>query len=273
MNADYRTAPHTEAEPNETVVYRPLGRWIPWFVTAMMMLFSFMIMALALTNGTAVRVTCGHDEKGGSCIVATTMPVLGQSTQIVPLASIRDVRLTSKSSKKGTSWTVVLVTTSGELPLSLAGATDRAQRERVAAQLREFLGDPAHPSIDLIYDVGDPRAGYFLFLMFVPLLVIAIVFRRVDLEFEWGLGRLRIQRRRWPLRRRTDSYALDDVRGARVNARPGSKGGAIYSVVVDLVSGGDVALTTAGSSSEGEHRRTADEVNARLRRWRSRRDG
>ena len=273
MSANYRTAPHVDPEPIETIVYRPLGRAAPWFVAAMMLLFSFMIMALAVTNGTAVRVTCGHDEKGGSCIVATTYPLVGQSTRLVPLASIRGVGLQHASSKKGTTWSVVLVTDQGEVPLSSHGAVDRVQREQVAARLREFLADQAHASIDLVYDVGDPHAAYFLLLLLLPLLITALVFQRVELEFDLGRGRLRIVRRRWPLPLRTEVLALDEVRGVRVNARPGAKGGTIFNAVVDLVGGAVVPLSTGGSSSERHHQRTADDANALLERWRSRRAG
>ncbi|MEO7093455.1 MAG: hypothetical protein ABI175_09405 [Polyangiales bacterium] len=264
MSTGYRTAPH--GPPDDVVEYRPMGSLLPWLLTFMVVGMGFGIFIGIMGTATSTDVTCGWTEAGGSCILITNRPILGEASRIVPLSSVYAVAVRSRTSKSKTYHRVVLVTPDGEIPLSAHESTDGAAREQVRAQLQAFLADRQHASITIHYDVANRAALWGAFVELGPLYVVWLLFQHVRVVIDWNLRRFRVERTRWPFRPWIKTLPLDQVGRARLLAKAGSKGGMSYWVELELVSGDKLQLSRKSSNSTKHHDPTIQQINALLAR-------
>jgi hypothetical protein len=188
--------------------------------------FAFMWWG-ALMHSLDVRMHC--DRSAGTCTITSSRGPYSEAREVA-LSSIRSARL----DPMGVSYKVVLVRTSGDDPISSASSTDRSQRLAVRDQIERFLGDPAQPTLDVVYDdQGAPTLLWLSVLGAVCLAWSLTIYARVEVDV--AAGTLKVSVVRWPVPPRRRSFALGTVRDVVLVDRTHLLGGHTYSVglVVD----------------------------------------
>lgn len=261
---DYRTA--EVGKSVSTVTYFPNGRVgrVLW----PLLLFGVFVLTFGMAVGSTRSVHLRCDHATTTCDVETRWPIGATSDASIPIASIGSTRLSSFKGKSSTSYSVVLVTTSGDVELPGASAP-LSVRSAQKARIDAFLADPRAAAIDV--DYTEPSGVVFFLVPFslVWLLVGWAMTWTARVEIDWIARTLTIVGVRWPLAPKRRLFRLDAVRDARVLERRGSKGGRLYGVVLDVEGHEAVSLTSGTSSGRGPK----DEAVMQIRALLARRDG
>ncbi len=253
------TAPR---RPTAVLRYRPMR---PVATFGLMALFGFVSLVTffqALTYVRSVELEC---VRGGphTCTVLRHYGPL-TTHQAIPIQNIHSVSITAHKTKNTTNYAAVLFTKSSEtIQLMRATARHIADARRLAVE--QVVFDRMPGTQRLFIDESVPVMGAFFALLGLGLAALSLMFfRSARLEFDFDRGAVRYTRLRWPLRPVRRTLRADEVKRARVTARPGSKGSAVYGVALVLDDETDLELLSQGGGGEQHHQRAADAINAHL---------
>jgi len=256
------TAPSARGpERQETVVrYRPCALPSRILFTLLLSTLGAGFIVFAFFAARQVAVDCSRQT--GLCVVTRTYPLFGPRRQSFDLAAIGGTSLRARRGKNGVlSYAVLLDTGAGPESISFQYAARGRQAQK--RTLDAFLADPDAPPLHLDYDPGSPWAFLLFLAPAIWFWVLWTLWQDATVRFEWWRGAVVLERRRWPLRRWTRAFRLDEVTGADVDER-GYRGRKTYRVELNLRSGESVPLLKVRGSGAGMHEQVAAEINAAI---------
>jgi hypothetical protein len=262
MQADapdpYRAPPATP--PVSVVTYFPMGR-LTQIVFALCLGAAFVAcVKLGVTFASSVILQC--ERAAGTCAVISRFESF-TSTRTIPISSIRSTRLdTSGDKKRGFGYSLVLVTTSGDVAISNVASNDHAARVEAKRLLDLFLQDPKQPDFDVLYD--PPAAGGYVVLAFSLLVLFFVWFvaRWARVEIDWGKRVVTVVRMGWPLPPRRLRFELGAVSAAVVRSRKRN----LFAVDLFVEGRSPVPLLPGTSSGREPKQSACDAINALLAR-------
>ncbi len=236
----------------------PVGRvvWLLVLLLAFVGTFHAGLMTLR-----AVHFVC--DRRAATCsIVSSWGPV--STAQTFAIGSIKKTRLDSFHDKHGTTYRVALVTSDGDVPMSMVTSSDRSRLAQLKAEIDAFLSSTQHPTLDVDYD--EPSAFGFLVLglSLVWVLIAWVISGSARVEIDRAAHACTLVTVRWPLASKRRVYRLEDVRDAIVTE---SRGRRSMTYRVCLVIDGQkepVSLVKVGTAEREPKDRVASEIRALL---------
>jgi hypothetical protein len=248
-----------------SVTFAPFSASTTAGLTLLLFAWFVAVEASAVVAASHVDITC--DRTAGACVVASTLAIVDVelSAERIPIASIRSTHLDETRSRHSTTYTLVVVTDSGEVHVShrSAGHASRAEAER---ELDAFLADPSARSLHVDYD--EPTAVAAVFALWGVLLafVAFFVFRVTRVEIDRAAGTVAIVQTRWPFAATRRELPLASVRDAVVLESVKDKQGRqtyIPALVVDDEADA-LRLAERGSTQRARLDRATATLRARL---------
>jgi hypothetical protein len=182
----------------------------------------------------------------------------------IPINRIVMLRITSHRNKSSTSYGVEIVTRDAET-IALMRPSSRSQAELVKSGAELVINDRPGKS-GLPVQESSPIAAFFMTLFGLGLGSLSfLMLQTARLDFDLDRSTIRYTRFRFPLRPVRRTLRANEVHGARVVSRVGSKGRTYYEVVLTL-DGEVLALVSGGGGSEARHEEAARRINTVLER-------
>ncbi|MGZ3423763.1 MAG: hypothetical protein ACXVEE_38225 [Polyangiales bacterium] len=266
----YREATITK-RPFAVVDYRPMSLfWAVSLVCFILALSAFMVFQ-ALTLARTSHLDCSREGLHACVLVREYGPVATRETY--PLDAIQSVAIKGHSGKGGSTYSVDLAMRDGtRTQLSRAGSRHLA--EVTLKEISDFLDGRAASPSKIPIDDPSPILALMMGLFSIAIGAFSfLILGSARLEFDFDGDKIHYTRRRFPLRPERRTLRGEDVQCARVTARPGSKGGTIYGIALDLEGGASLALLRGGSSNKARHYDAANEINTLLAKLREQRAG
>jgi len=171
-----------------TIRHRPLLLW----------LLSGLLIAVGLgviffQSGSAI--ICQRVAQTGSCELVKS-GLVGAGVRTIPLESLREVRVEINSrNESNDTYRVILLTRSGEIPLTPNYSADSDQQESIASQINDFIQNPTKTSLTIQQD--DRWFGYLFgsLLIGVGLFVAVQKGKVVILSFDKVRDRMMLKQR------------------------------------------------------------------------------
>lgn len=246
--------------PRAVVRYRQLPLPLAVLITAALA-FGCVIMA---SQASDVARTVNLDCAERQCVVIRQYgPITTRET--IPLDRIKSVGVRSHKHKNTVSYSVVLTT--DDDTIKLCRPTAKPAAEALQARVSAMVDAKSTPPTQIAVEEGSPIAALLMLTFSLLLTTIAfVVFRAATLEFDLDRAVVHLTRSRFPLRPVRQTFRAADLERARVNERPGSKGGQVYSVALVLRAGGEVELLPGASGMRKHPDETAARINELLAR-------
>ena len=248
--------------PNSVVRYpsgRGAGVVLLGVVMSMFIVGGLVFFTLALRS---VTVTCVRGGGGpDACVITKTYLLIVSTNDVIRLSTIHGAHLLTEPQKNGATYDLAIDTDGGAVEVAF-GQGERGVRERQKSQLVAFLRDPQATSLVIDYDGPSPVAGIALGAVAVAIAGLCALFQRATVTFDWSARRITLTRTRFPLRKLTRAFALQEVRNARVLHTLGGKGEALFRCALILVGGEEVPLRDGWENSQTEELQASESINA-----------
>lgn len=261
----YRDAA-TPKQPIAIVRYRPLNLFTQIGLVAFILAMSFFTLFQALTFARTSHLEC---ERGGAhaCVIVREYGPL-TTHQTFPLNQINNVVVKSHSGKNRTTYSVALQMTYGAEQILRAG--DKSYAELTRKVVADFVEGRAVSPSKIPLDASSPITAGFMSLFSIAIgLASFLVLGSARLEVDLDRSTVKYVRSRFPRRPVTRTLRAEEIHAARVTSRPGSKGGTIYGVSLDLADGEVLELVPGGGGNKKRPEVAAAEFNALLARMKS----
>jgi hypothetical protein len=252
----------TKQRAKAIVHYRPMNALATIAIVAVIVLLSGMTYFQALLSLRSVDVTCVRGGEHTCTVLRHYGPIT--THQALPINAIHSVSVSSHRAKNSTNYATILVLKGQDtVQLMRAGARGAADARRVAVDKAAF--DPQPGTSTVHTDDAAPISGLFLALLATGLAAMSLLFTRsARLEFDFDRGTVAYKKSRWPLPPVRRTLRADEVKRALVTSRPGSKGGTVYEVELDLAHGPNLVLVGQGGGTEKRHKEAEAAINALL---------
>jgi hypothetical protein len=253
------------ADPYRTPAERPGPKIIDFrhFSPVWMAVFGAFVLLFPVLTAHRVDLVCERDAAGAGACVATDRHSFWSSMPLrFDVATVRGAKVIY--GRKGVS-RVVLVTTAGEFPLSSSSeSSDTDEKQAMVAGVQGFLPGSGEARLEAGYGSRFFQ-NLWASVAFSPfLLVFALMSRRVRVVVDRAEGEVRIERSRFPLGPSVESWYLDEVEGATLEASSSGRGGPTYRVALLLRGGQRVPLTRGYSSGLGGKERVIAAIREAL---------
>ncbi|MBD1834885.1 hypothetical protein H6F61_19825 [Cyanobacteria bacterium FACHB-472] len=165
----------------------------------------------------------------------------------------------SKDSDGDNTYRVVLLTNSGEIPLTL-GTSDAGEKQKNAARINAFIDNFEEISLHVQQD--DRESVYFLGAI-SGLLGGGLAFGSLHREFiisctfDKALGLVRLKRQTL-LRTKVTEWRLREINQIDVKEKMDSDGDKMYSVWLNLKSGEHISLSLQGITDKQNNQKIAE---------------
>lgn len=254
----------TVKRPTAVVHYRPMNIVASVAITAVLLLMCAFTYFQAWTFLRATELSCVRGGEHSCTILRHYGPFT--THEVVPINDIHSVSIKSHTSKNSTTYsTIFLLKDTSKIQLTRPGPVGIADATKLAVEKAAFDREPGTTTLH-IQDPA-PFSPFFFALIATGLGALSLVFTRTArLEFDLDRGTIAYTRVRWPLRPVRRRFRAEEVKRARVVARPGSKGATIYEVALVIEGEPDLVLIAQGGGSEKRHEEKAAEINGHLAR-------
>lgn len=262
---NYRTA-QPRPDRVEVVHHRPLHPLAVAGICVLFLAVPAFLLSEALDFWRGVEVEC---ERGGahSCDVRRDYGLF-TTHQAVPIPQIQRVAVSTHKGKNSPRYGVVLELVDGG-SIKVMRPTSRDDAENARAYVEAIVRSES-PGVEKHRTQEPNRLGGGLMALFGLAFssLLLLMTRTARLEFYLDRGSIGFVRQRWPLPPYRRTFRLTEVLRARVNARPGSKGGTIFEAMLVLAGGEELVLLPNVGGSESRVEASVAEINAQLARMR-----
>lgn len=212
---------------------------------------------IALPNVTTL--TCNRTEPTqGSCKLLAS-GLLASEVREIPISILQGAKVDESRSSKSTTYGVVLLTITGEVPFTFYSNFDKGKKQAIASRINDFVKIPGETSLAVKQDdrwisylFGGTFAAIGIFFAFG--FVVAPVVK--TWLFDKTLGSFTLKQQGL-FGTKIIEYQIREIADVQVEEWTNSKGTIYYKVSIVLVSGDRLPLTLYSSSGKKSKQKTA----------------